>query len=244
MGTTEAVLRLDSMFLAFMKKVQQLTSREFLYHQIVGFFNSQGVAGELMAVVTKQFTVSGVRTRTGQGRESILARGELYSGYPAVRVGALRGPAVKYMGIQEFGTRGKNPDSPYDTIRPRNAKALAIPENKALTPAGVPRWASPKDYPGKLHFIPFRRGLAVGALYDDKEVAKIDRAVARHQLPDFRDFKALWLLVRQVDVAPHYFMRDGFNAFLPTLVKRLGDFLQALLFSVSLKPGAVGGGAR
>ena len=34
------------------------------------------------------------------------------------------------------------------TIRPKNAKALAIPIGKAKTPAGVSKYKSPKDVPG------------------------------------------------------------------------------------------------
>ena len=216
-------LSLTKESLAYIDCLLEHLGKERLYGEIDRFFDRQS------SIVARKVTVSAFRgllkTRTGNLSRSILGRGERLAGVPALRIGIFRGPALRYAGVQEFGTKGKNPDSPYDTIKPKKAKALAIPEGKALTPAGVPRFESPRGYPGQLRFIPFRRGIAVGALYDEKDVARAEKK----GVLNLDDIKKVYLLLRRVDIAPKHYLLDGLKREAGQLAIDLGLFLKNLL---------------
>jgi len=116
--------------------------------------------------------------RTGTLRRSVISRVESGAKGPLIRVGVTRGPALKYAGILEHG----------GIIRPVSSKSLAIPTGDALTASGVARYASPRDYPGELSFIPIHRGRVVGILVDKS----LD---AEGQRPG-----ALWFLLSSVRI--------------------------------------------
>jgi len=196
------------------KLLRDLTFRwgqDAVYERIVGFFDRQSsiIAGR----ISKSF-LSGdpVRRRTGNLARSIIGRGELVGGLPALRVGVFRGPALRYAGVVEYGTRGKNPQSPYPTIVPKKAKALAIPaeDGPAVTAAGVHRYDGPRSFPGELHFVPVLRGRVIGLLQTD-------------------DDETAYLLLRSVDIAPRFYLRDGFLESLPELTTKMADFLAKYL---------------
>lgn len=130
---------------------------------------SQIVAGQVSRSVRDGS--AGLDTRTGLLGKSIVGRFETYEGAPSMRVGVLQGPALRYAGVQEYGTQGKNPQSPYPTIRPKRAKALAVPVGPALTEAGVARFLTPRDYPGELVFAKSSKANVVGYLIDRDEAA-------------------------------------------------------------------------
>ena len=151
--------------------------------------------------IAKKFLSGQVlRRRTGNLARSVEGRYEEVDGLPIIRVGVFRSPAREYAKIHEFG----------GVIKPKKARSLAVPVgSKAVTPAGVPRYASPREYPGELQFIPILRGNVVGILVDPKERRKADEG----------RMKATYLLLRRVKVKPRPYLRPGVMAYLPELVK-------------------------
>ena len=196
--------------------------REKLFKLLDKLFNKQSL---IAAGHVSRTMLSGQRLkrRTGTLAKSVTGTGLRIDGIPAMRVGIFRGPALKYAGPQELGTKGKNPESPYGTILPKKGKALAIPLGPALTPAGVEKYGGPRNFPGELHFIPFRQsGIAVGALYSD-----VEYEVARHF--GIREAQAAYLLLRKVDLKPKYYLRDGFRNYMPMFAKELNKYLKDIL---------------
>lgn len=163
----------------------------------------RGMAGEFLA------------TRTGGLRRSIVGRAEQTRLGPAMRIGVFKGPALAYAGVQEYGTQGYNPASPYPTIKPKNAKALAIPTDRVKTRAGVARGAGfgPRQFAGELVFIPFRKGNIVGGLFLKEEVKEGVRS------------GAMFLLATEVDLPQRAYLQKGFARYFPTLIERLGGAL-------------------
>ena len=182
--------------------------------------------------------------RTGNLARSIEGRATLVQGSPGLQVGIFRGPALKYAGIQEFGTKKYNPDSPFDSIRPVRAKALAIPVSRlVLTPAGVPRFTGPRAFPQPLVMIRFKSRSnpnVIGRLVLEAELRKArDRAIARSsqgrdKLGRFTDkrvgvhidwarIQTIYLLLLKSDIRPGAFLLDGLQDYLPTLVRNLGE---------------------
>lgn len=234
-------LRLSKEGQGFFGRLAAKLGRVKLYQSIVRFFNREGL--KIAAKIKKEsfgkatggdLSIGRVARRTGALSRSIHGRGEMVGGHPAIRVGTLRGPSIKYAAVQEYGTKGADPTSPIPTIKPKKGKSLAMPLNSSLYPSGVPRYDGPRNDPRNLTFIPFRRGIAVGALYDDREIKKIDAATERSErtgaLPSFEQFKAAYVLLRQVDIRPKRFLRNGFKNYMPTLLKNLTAHLRELLF--------------
>lgn len=207
------------------KRINSLISmlgRDQLFRQLDGLFHKHSL---IAAGHVSRTMLSGQRLkrRTGSLARSITGTGLRVDGVPAMRVGIFRGPALKYAGVQEFGTKGKNPESPYPTIRPKKGKALAMPLEPALTPAGVERYGGPRNFPGGLHFIPFRNsGVAIGALYSPAEYT-IAKSFG------LREAKAAYLLLKKIDIPPHWYLRDGFRNYLPLFKKALEAYLKDLL---------------
>jgi hypothetical protein len=165
-----------------------------------------------------------LKRRTGTLAKSIIGRSLMFTGVPAMRIGVMRGPALKYAGPQEYGTKGKNPSSPYDTIRPRHGKALAIPMKPALTPAGVDRFGGPRNAGIELKFIPFRStGVAVGGLFDPATLPPRGSGL------NLRSAKMYYLLVKEIDLEPKWYLRDGFNDYLPILAEAILDYLEGIV---------------
>lgn len=167
-----------------------------------------------------------LKRRTGQLASSITGRSIREKGVPGFKVGVFRGPALRYAGILEYGTKGFNPKSPYPTIKPKRAKALAMPVGDAVTAAGVSRFGGPRDYEkqaGKLTFIPFGRGSgAIGGLYSETELAKGDGT-------NLINAKASYLLLAKTDIKPRWYLRQGVRRRLPMVVKKLSKFLEGIL---------------
>jgi len=163
--------------------------------------------------------------RTGQLANALTGRSIREKGVPGFKVGVFRGPALRYAGVMEYGTRGYNPKSPYSTIKPRKAKALAMPVNDAVTNVGVSRFGGPRDFEkqkGELFFVPFDRGSgAIGGLYTEKELLR--------GVDDFSLAKASYLLLSKVDIEPRWYLKNGVRRRLPTVVKRLSKYLADIL---------------
>ena len=187
----------------------------------------------------------GLRRRTGALARSIVGLGTRVNSLPAVQVGVLKGPSLKYAGQQEYGTVGKGGTMP--TIRPKKGKALSIPVNETLTKAGVPRYDSPKNDPRKLTFIPSKQlggNGPIGALFDEAELSTSIpkskgartrlRKKAENQL---NGLKAAWILVKKVDITPKRFLRKTFYGSLEELGANLAAFLKALFLRYDARKG-------
>lgn len=233
----EIGLKLTDESLALFARLREMSNPKTLERLLVKFFNREGkkVAGQI--VRTSLSGGNGLRRRTGSLARSMDGRGEIFKGLPAIRVGSLRGPALKYVAVQERGTVGAGGELP--TIVPKGlmVKNLAIPINNALTPSGVPRKPRPGDW-GPLKFIPFKNRKsqnAQGALYSLTEYRKIRKAIKAKAFNGLRGYKALYILVKKVDVTPKRFLRRGFEAYLPELNRNLSAFIKAVFFSLGGK---------
>lgn len=198
----------------------------------------RSTAGELFSVIeqfmlSRQSRLAGFvvrswnrkgNTRTGSLVRSIDAavfRDE--AGLPALEVGVLRGPAQKYAGIQEHGTKSENPDSPYPRfITPKKGKALAMPVGDALTPAGVARYEGPRNYPEELTFIPIQRGDVAGRLVLTSD---IEAARALEGEIDYSTIESLYILLYRARIPAKFYIRDGVRRFMPQFAADLANEL-------------------
>jgi hypothetical protein len=212
---------------ADLNKIDQLIKRFStvrVYAELDRFFDKIAlwVAGQ---ITKNKLSGNPVNRRTGNLARSVTGRAVREKGMLGFRVGIFRGPALRYAGVIEYGTKGYNSQSPYNTIRPKKAKALAMPVNDALTPAGVSRYQGPRDYAkarGELTFIPFKRGSgAIGALYTEKELLAGET--------DFSNAKAAYILLKKADIRPRWYLKYGVMNALPGVVTRLSKFLGKLL---------------
>lgn len=216
-------VRIDPAGVAALAKLKQrLEPRAFL--QVV-FKLFDRIASRAAAYIIKtQLSGSPVKRRTGALAQGMVGRATMLNGVPGIRVGVARGPATKYAGVVDQGTQDLNPQSPYPVIKPVRARALAMPVDDALTPAGVAKYDGPRSYPGSLTFIPFRdSGVAVGALYDSASLAALRRATKGPI--DLRQARRLYVLLRQASIPPTFFLRKGMEGFIPELVSELTAYL-------------------
>jgi hypothetical protein len=212
----------------YFRTLKEVLGKAQLYERLVNFFDKQAQVTAGYIVKTK-LSGSPLHRRTGALARSIIGRGEILGGTPGFRVGTLRGPAIKYAAVQELGTVGKGGTMP--TIKPRTAKALAMPVNDALTPAGVARWQGPRQSPIDLRFVPFRHGtIAVGALYAAKDLQRIHKRGGT-----LRDILPYYILLSKVDLAPRHFLRNGVLESLPLITANLTTFLSDLIAGRSTK---------
>lgn len=209
---SNASLNLDRRSEAYLKRLRKQIGKDALYEGILKYFDKAAL--KAAGRISRNY-LSGQRLkrRSGNLARSITGRGELVGGVPALRIGVFRGPALKYAGVQEYGTKGKNPDSPYPTIVPKRAKALAIPTGPALTAAGNARVDSPRQWPEELFFVPMRRGRLVGLLMQRTRDGSI---------PVFK-------LMSAVDIAPKFYLRDGVQDAIPDIRAGLVELLKARL---------------
>ena len=158
--------------------------------------------GERMA---KMNATTLLRVRTGRLRGSVSTNAKITG--PDVMItfkaGGMggRGP-VPYGRVQEEGS-GYLPGG---AITPKRGKFLAIPMGPALTPAGVPRFRSPRDVPG-LRFQLVRGG-AMGRLVRDVG-GRNSRA------------ETWFLLVRRVVLRPRRYLlraRNELEPMVPTII--------------------------
>lgn len=229
-------LELDEAGKRYLDRARNLLTADGIRGALLRTFDRQ--ASVIAGKISRNLQASGLQRRTGSLARSIAGRGELFSGVPGLRVGALRGPALKYVDVQERGTVGKGGELP--TIVPVKGKALAIPVDDNLTAAGVPRIRQPSDMPrNALHFVPFRRsGIgkgAIGALYDEaeyqKEAARARGTKRGKQYIDLRRVSRLFLLIRKTDIKPKRFLRNGLEAELPGLAAAVAKTARDLVLA-------------
>lgn len=163
-----------------------------------------------------------LRRRSGDLSKAVEGRTERVDGNPAMSVGVFEGPALVYAGVQEEGTRGKNPESPYPTIRPVNGKALAMPVGKALNTMGLPICpGGPRAWPRPLHFVRFKGGRgAIGGLFDDTLAGVKTTKFAPHALSGMND-TLVYVLLAKADIPPHWYLRNGVKDFMPDVIRAL-----------------------
>jgi len=168
-------------------------------------------ATKIGGFIAKRFLSGQVlRRRTGNLARSVEGVYEIVDGLPSIRVGVFRSPARAYARIHELG----------GTITPKKAKSLAVPVGAgAVTPAGVSKYASPRQYPGDLQYISINRGNVVGILVDPKEKRKEQEG----------RMKATYLLLRRVKVKARPFLRPGVMAYLPELAKEVSRAVRKAL---------------
>jgi hypothetical protein len=130
-----------------------------------------------------------------------------------MRIGIFRGPALAYAGAQEYGA----------TIRPVTAKALAIPMDPVKTSAGVDKYGGPRNFPGELRFLPFRRGIAVGKLVAEEDA---DALVTAGRSP--YDAAAMYLLLKEVKIPATHFLWKGVTNYMPDILQQLANTLIGL----------------
>lgn len=193
-----------------LKRITRAGLGKELFDEIIKLWDKE--AQKIASHISKtKLTGQRKKVRSGALRRNIVGQAMRFRGVPALRVGVLRGPALSYAGLQEFGTQKWNKQSPYPTIRPKKTKYLAYPPDgsPALYPSGVNRYPSARHYPGKLVFIPFKGKNAVGGLYDAAELAGAD---------SLRELQVVYVLLRRMDIKPGFFLRDGMTERLPILL--------------------------
>lgn len=95
----------------------------------------------------------------------------------------------KYATLQQYG----------GVVRAKRGKYLAIPQAAVKTPAGVPRYASPRNYPGKTFVMRDR----LGRLWIVESKRKGGKRAAGFQGPmrqDKEQLTFLWQLVKSVTI--------------------------------------------
>lgn len=208
----------NNYLIALMKGLE----KKELFRRIFKLFDKLGSKAAAHVVKTK---LSGqvLKRRTAALAQSVVGRATyVASGLPGFRVGIFRGPALKYAAVQEYGA----------TILPVRAKYLAMPVGEALTPAGVARWKSPRDFPGRLVFIPFRNsGVAVGALYDAASL----KTAKLHGEMNWEAARKLWVLLKKAKIPARSYLLSGMREFLPQVASELVAFLRDLVKTAGVK---------
>ena len=195
------------------KRLDALTDLDDLNELFSGLLKlmnrlAQKVAGK---VITTSLSGKILKRRAGSLARDTVGRSEMIGGLPAIRVGIFRGPSRKYAGILERG----------GVIKPRKAKALAIPQEAAQTAAGVDRFGGPRGYPGKLRFQPFKRGVAVGRLVDENEAAEADKAGLTLDRG-----RTLYLLVTQVRIPAFKWLSKPVREQVPMVADEIAAFIK------------------
>lgn len=198
-----ASLDLDIDWDGFKKSFNQIKKRfsDKDVMQAIGIAFERGSSKAAAYIIKNFLSGNPIHRRTGNLARSVEGIYEVVDGLPRIRVGVFRSPASNYASMLERG----------GTIYPKKAKALAMPVNSAVTPAGVSRFGdSPRNYPGELKFIPIRnKPSLVGLLVpvSDNESVKM---------------QAAYLLLRKVNIKPRPYLREGVMQYLPNLSQEVG----------------------
>lgn len=208
----ELTFQLDAATSKMLLKVAEQLDAKGLYKLLLELFAKLATKAAGFITAT-QLSGNPLRRRTGSLAKSVAGRAMMVNGVPAFRVGVFRGPAVAYARIQEHG----------GTVRPVRAKALAMPVDDALTPAGVDRYGGPRQYPGRLTFVPFRNsGVAVGALYDAASL----KAVTHSKTVNYAAARRLYVLLKMAKIPARHYLRNGLRNYLPYIASELAGFLK------------------
>lgn len=156
---------------------------------------------------SKDLATARLRVRTGNLRRSITTTSEIRGDSVVLTHRAGGGVRdVVYAAIQEYG----------GTVTPRHGKYLAIPVGRALTPAGVPRYHSPRQ----VHGLQFRRS-GGGNLVAGLPVGKGGKR-----------FDVLFWLVKSVTIRGKRYLRDPFERVAADMPQRIADAMVTRLVQV------------
>lgn len=227
-ATKDTIARLEAL-------AARIKDRDRLRRDILAVLNREAIraAGK----ISRGMRAGGVvRRRTGNLARSIVGKGDTINGLPGMRIGVFTGPAVAYAAAQELGA----------TVKPKRAGGyLAVPtdDGGALTPAGVPRYRSAREYPKPLRFVRGRFKADVNgavltggaALFTEDQVKRAERRVWRSvDVPEIRGFalhallsqiRPVYLLLRKVKIKPKLFLKRGLEDALPSVVAEIERLL-------------------
>ncbi len=182
------------------------------------------------------------RSRTGALRRSIagrvvqtgrtLARVEGVSSQVETSGRAMQGAPLSVFLSAGGRTGGKNLiyariQDEGDTVRPVNRQWLAIPDGSVKTPAGVSRYASPRDYPRPLWFHVIREGTGRSAL-----AVLLERVGGKNV--------GRWWLKKEVEIKPTGYARKAWLATRREVPRTLDDAVRVAMDA----PGSITGEAR
>lgn len=159
--------------------------------------------------------------RSGLLAESLDSQVTIQRNIPTVRVGVFEGDALNYAAMQEYGTKDLSPDSPFNPILPRKGKALAfpVPRGGAANPDGTSKYRSPRDFPGKLKFVPVKKGSVVGLLV--KVIDYRRRRPGTSRTINVQRAQVVYLLLSKVSLRAGRFLRRGAEQYAPRLSQNL-----------------------
>ena len=109
-------------------------------------------------------------------------------------------------------------------IRPKGGGWLALPlkGGPAQTRTGRRRYASPRDYPGKLRFIPNKNDPNTAVLVEAPKRAKRGRRLQG---------KVVFVLKKQIYIQPKHWMERGVESRMPPLQDKLARIIDNVLNS-------------
>ena len=157
-------------------------------------------AGLKMEQLGKQNAAARMRTRSGTLVRSIRAK---VDGQTLTLAANASGADLVYASTQERGA----------TVRPVNKKWLTVPVpgGPALTPAGVHRYKTARDFPGGLRFVFLSpvRALLVQERRNRSEI--------------------VYILLKKTVIRPKWFMRDAFDDVAPKVEGALSARILSVL---------------
>lgn len=153
-----------------------------------------------------------LKARSGRLRAGAGFRVSKRARMLAVEVGILSGKeALKYAAVHELGTRGAGGVLP--DITPKRAKWLMIPQEAALTSAGVARF-SPREASGSYPDIFFIEGDGLLFMFGGRG----------------GDADLLFIGTKRVKIPPRPYIRPAFNSMVKSTKEEIERAMSSLLF--------------
>lgn len=167
--------------------------------------------------ISRSMTAGGtLRRRTGSLARSVIGKSDYIGGLPGMRIGIFTGPALAYAAVQEFGAEIK-------PKKPGGFLAVPVDGGGGLTPAGVARYESARQYPRELVFARGRFKARLGGKEVTAGAALLD---SDRRFKDFmKHARPVYLLLRKVNIRPKKYLRNGLSAALPLVIARLQEDL-------------------
>ena len=220
---TQFTVELDP---ASLRKIEGLRSRMETRNLLRALLDFLEQLAPVLAGVVIEESLSGnrLRRRSGDLARSTVGQALIINGLPGMKIGVFRGPALAYAGIQETGGE----------IRPKNARALAIPQEPVLTAAGDIRagFESPRGLTN-LRFLKFdQAGGGIGKLVDEDEARAAEEAGGSAY-----DARAWYILATKATIPASHWLSAPIVNRLPWIGQRLTDFF--LRYFSGLTPQAV-----
>lgn len=186
----------------FKKAVSDLSEAGQKIHTAFRDGLDEGARGAAQHVCENYLTGQYLKTRTGMLRD--YTQGWMEDDLDAVIGVPDESPVKDYMYLLGDETM---------TIRPKNARFLAIPIGENLSPSGVPRFDSPRDVPEGFFFESKGGQLLFGYRHGKTERARV---------------RPLFVLDKEVTVYGTGALIDGVEEYLPKIVDGINDRLEGL----------------